>query len=93
MLKVQEVLIHEKKRYLLIDNGGYPVTSVAKYIKYLDNIGKAENTLKSYCYHLKLYFQFLEECGLEYQEVNLEEKNRNRFYASYASAYICHRVT
>jgi len=72
ILKVQEVLIHEKKRFLLIDNGGYPVTSVAKYIKYLDNIGKAESTLKSYCYHLKLYFQFLEECGLEYQEVNLD---------------------
>ncbi|WP_338134163.1 site-specific integrase [Brevibacillus laterosporus] len=45
---------------------------VAKYIKYLDNIGKAENTLKSYCYHLKLYFQFLEECGLRYHEVNLD---------------------
>ncbi len=72
MLKVQEVLIHEKKRYLLIDEDGYPVTSVAKYIKYLDNIGKAENTLKSYCYHLKLYFQFLEESGLRYQEVNLD---------------------
>ncbi|MFF2287225.1 site-specific integrase [Peribacillus butanolivorans] len=71
-MKVLEVLIHEKKRYLLIDNGGYPITSVAKYIKYLDNIGKAENTLKSYCYHLKLYFQFLEEYGLEYQGVNLD---------------------
>ncbi|WP_034750439.1 site-specific integrase, partial [Halalkalibacter wakoensis] len=72
MLKVQEVLIQEKKRYLLIDKDGYPVIPVAKYIKYLDNVGKAENTLKSYCYHLKLYFQFLEECGLEYQEVNLD---------------------
>nr|WP_272949963.1 site-specific integrase [Brevibacillus laterosporus] len=41
-------------------------------MKYLDNIGKAENTLKSYCYHLKLYFQFLEEYGLSYQEVNLD---------------------
>ncbi|MGG1442467.1 transposase [Brevibacillus laterosporus] len=62
MMKLQEVLIHEKKRYLLIDKGGYPVILVAKY---LDNIGKAENTLKSYCYHLKLYFQFLKECGVD----------------------------
>lgn len=72
ILKVQEVLIQERKRYLLIDKSGYPVIPVAKYIKHLDNIGKAENTLKSYCYHLKLYFQFLEECGLSYQEVNLD---------------------
>ncbi|GGA90545.1 site-specific integrase [Ornithinibacillus halotolerans] len=71
-MKVQEVLIQEKKRYLLIDKRGYPVIPVAKYIKYLDNIGKAENTLKSYCYHLKLYFQFLEESRLRYQEVNLD---------------------
>ena len=46
-MKVQEVLIDGKKRYLLIDWNNKPVVPVLKYLKYLDNIGKAENTLKS----------------------------------------------
>ncbi|WP_353057002.1 site-specific integrase, partial [Metabacillus litoralis] len=34
-------------------------------------MGKAENTLKAYCRHLKLYFQFLSEKEIGYQEVDL----------------------
>lgn len=72
LMKVQEVLIDGKKRYLLIDGNNKPVIPVLKYLKYLDNIGKAENTLKSYCHHLKFYFQFLNEKEKEYKEVDLD---------------------
>ncbi|WP_429794812.1 site-specific integrase [Brevibacillus laterosporus] len=43
-----------------------------KYLKYLDNLGKAENTLKSYCYHLMLYFKFLNEERKVYEDVSLD---------------------
>jgi integrase/recombinase XerD len=72
LMKVQEVLIDGKKRYLLIDGNNKPVVPVLKYLKYLDNIGKAENTLKSYCHHLKFYFQFLNEKEKEYRDVDLD---------------------
>ncbi|WP_430675537.1 site-specific integrase [Lysinibacillus pakistanensis] len=42
-----------------------------KYLKYLFNIGRAENTIKSYEYHLKLYFEFLEVEKIDYQQINL----------------------
>ena len=71
-MKVQEVLVDDKKRYLLIDEINRPVVPVVKYLKYLDNIGKAENTLKSYCHHLKFYFQFLKEKDRGYKEVDLD---------------------
>jgi len=71
-MKVQEVLIDDKKRYLLIDGDNKPVVPVLKYLKYLDNIGKAENTLKSYCHHLKFYFQFLNEKERGYKDVDLD---------------------
>lgn len=70
-MKVQEFQIDNKKRYVLIDENNKPVVPVVKYLKYLDNIGKAENTLKAYCRHLKLYFQFLSEKEIGYQEVDL----------------------
>src|SRR5690625_4594975 len=56
---------------MLLDSKGNPVLVVTKYLKYLDQTGKAGNTLKSYCYHLKLYFQFLVENKLNYKDINL----------------------
>jgi integrase/recombinase XerD len=70
-MKVQEVQIDNKKRYVLIDENNRPVVPVVKYLKYLDNIGKAENTLRAYCRHLKLYFQFLKEIDRGYKDVDL----------------------
>ncbi|MEI3605871.1 tyrosine-type recombinase/integrase [Pseudogracilibacillus sp. SE30717A] len=70
-MKVQEVQVAGNIRYILIDSNGGPVVTVAKYLKYLDLIGKSTNTLKAYCYHLKLYYQFLEEIDLDYKEVDL----------------------
>jgi integrase/recombinase XerD len=58
-MKVEKIFINGIPKYMLIDNDNKPVVLVIKYLKYLDNIGKSENTLKSYCYHLKLYFEFL----------------------------------
>ena len=42
-MKVQEVLINDRKRYQLIDGDNKPVVPVLRFLKYLDNIGKAEN--------------------------------------------------
>ena len=56
-MEVQQLVIMvqddiEKKRYILIDDNGDLVIPVIKYLKYLDNIGRAEKTIKTYCYHL-----------------------------------------
>ncbi len=59
-MKVQEVLLDgNKKRYMLLDKDGMPVVPVMKYLKYLDATGKSSNTLKTYCYALKEYFDYL----------------------------------
>lgn len=70
-MKVQEIYVDGSTRYMLLDSEGSPVLVVTKYLKYLDQIGKAENTLKSYSYHLKLYFQFLSENQLDYKDIDL----------------------
>ncbi|MFD1452359.1 tyrosine-type recombinase/integrase [Oceanobacillus sojae] len=70
-MKVQEIWVNGNTRYILLDSKEIPVLVVTKYLKYLDQTGKAKNTLKSYCYHLKLYFQFLVEKQLDYKDVSL----------------------
>ncbi len=50
-MKVQEVKLDgNKRRYLLLDDKGIPIITVAKYLKYLDNGEKSPNTQKTYCF-------------------------------------------
>lgn len=71
-MRVQEVKLSENmKRYLLVDKNGIPNIVVAKYLKYLDNSEKSPNTQKTYCYALKLYFEYLEDIDTDYKSVNI----------------------
>jgi site-specific recombinase XerD len=67
------ITLDNKTRYMLIDTVGEPVEPVLKYIKFKDNSGAARNTLRAYCYHLKLFFEFLEQERLDYKDVGLDE--------------------
>jgi integrase/recombinase XerD len=73
-VKVQPLITSENKtRYILVDNSGEPVEPVLKFIKFKDNSGSARNTLRTYCYHLKLYFEFLEQKEINYRNVGIDE--------------------
>ncbi|AHZ54758.1 integrase family domain protein (plasmid) [Bacillus thuringiensis serovar kurstaki] len=48
-MRVQEVILENGKRYILVDSDGVPVIPVVKYLKYLDVTGKSSNTRKTYC--------------------------------------------
>jgi len=71
-MKVQEIkLDNNQRRYLLVDDSGLPIIPVAKYLKYIDNSQKSFNTQKTYCYSLKLYFEYLQEIDIDYRNVNI----------------------
>lgn len=60
-------------RYLLLDNQGVPVDIVLRYLKFVDTGFAARNTLRTYCYHLCLFFTYLQERGLDYPAVGIDE--------------------
>lgn len=73
-MRVETVITpNNKTRYILLNDAGDPVEPVLKYLKYKDNAGAARNTLRAYCYHLKLFFEFLEQEHLDYQDIGLDE--------------------
>jgi len=73
-LKVDTVITQDgKTRYMLVDSNFDPVLPVLKYLKFKDNAGKARNSLRAYCQHLKLYFEFLEQEGLDYRKVDIDD--------------------
>jgi integrase len=65
------MLENNQTRYLLVDGNGFPILSVARYLKYIDNSEKSFNTQKTYCYSLKLYFEYLKEVDTDYRNINI----------------------
>lgn len=59
--------------YILIDKDLNVVVVVQKYLNFLKATGKSPNTIKNYCYHLKLFFCFLEENHKEYNHISTDE--------------------
>src|SRR5258708_3525655 len=73
-MRVQEIVTPQyHKRYIVVDESGDLIIPVVRYLKYLDAIGRARNTLRSYAHGLSLYFTYLAELRLDYQEVTLDD--------------------
>ena len=64
---------HGLIRYLLVDSTGVPIEEVRKFLRFKDNCGRARNTLKAYCFHLKVYFEYLESIGMTLDRVGMDE--------------------
>jgi integrase/recombinase XerD len=71
-MKVEQILIGNRKTYLLLDSNGLPVESVAKYMKYHYNQESSSNTLQTYCTALKYYFTYLKQIGIDYHQVSFQ---------------------
>jgi len=74
-MRVQRIKVDGKPYplYILLDDEYSVIDIVMKYIRFLDSTGKAPNTIKTYCYHLKLYFDYLKQIGKAPEEVSFED--------------------
>jgi len=73
-MRVQEIRTPDhQKRYVVVDSNGNLVVPVVRYLKYLHAIGRARNTLRSYAQSLSLYFTYLAQEQLDYQQVTLDD--------------------
>ncbi|WP_321993970.1 tyrosine-type recombinase/integrase [Clostridium butyricum] len=72
---VQKIITKENKtRYMLLDDEDNVIEPGLRYLKYLDSRRMALNTLKNYAYHLKIYFEYLQEIGFTYECITDENK-------------------
>lgn len=77
MYKVKEIVLSNKEiRWMVLDEENKIVVPVMKYIKYKDYLKKAPNTLKTYCYHLKIYWDFLEKSECSHLVISLDKLSR-----------------
>jgi integrase/recombinase XerD len=59
--------------WLVLDDNYQPIEPITAYLRYLDSLEKSPNTVRTYAYNLKLYWEFLQHKQIHWQEVNLEQ--------------------
>ena len=64
---------HGKERYFVSDDNGLPIEPILRFIRFKDNTNFARNSLRMYCQHLKLYFEYLEQRELDFQKVTIDD--------------------
>lgn len=73
-MRVQEITkSNGQTRYVLIGDNGNLIIPVARYLKYLDSVGRARNTLRAYTHDLRLFFEYLQQKGIDYTQVTLDD--------------------
>ncbi len=65
-----------QKRYVVIDGTGEIVDPIVRYLKYLDRLGSARQTLRSYASALRLYWEFLLQEQFDWQQITLDTLSR-----------------
>lgn len=73
-MRVVEIEIQDQqKRYVVIDDTGSLIEPIARYLKYLDRINAARQTLRSYAFALRMYWEYLSQQQIDWQHVTLDE--------------------
>ncbi|KAM3114044.1 tyrosine-type recombinase/integrase [Phormidesmis sp. 146-33] len=74
-MKVQRIRLPESSQmsWLLLGDDWMPVEPVSRYIRYLENLQRSPNTIRSYLGHLKLYWEFLSDSHRDWQSVQLDD--------------------
>ncbi|KFX54458.1 tyrosine-type recombinase/integrase [Clostridium botulinum] len=62
-----------KERYFVTDDLGLPIEPILKFIRFKDNTNYARNSLRMYCQHLKLYFEYLQQRNLNFQDITIDD--------------------
>ena len=73
VMKVQRIVEPEtgKNTWLVLGDDYLPIEPIREFLTYLKNLERSPNTIRSYAYHLKLYWEYLSESKIGWQEVNI----------------------
>lgn len=71
-MKVQRIKLpsNGQTTWILIGDDYLPINPVNNYLRYLESLEKSPNTIENYAYHLKLFWEFLSQKHLNWQEVS-----------------------
>jgi integrase/recombinase XerD len=73
VMKVQRVRLPETDRlsWLVLDDHYSPIEPILSYLRFLHDLDRSPNTIRATAYHLKLYWVYLRDTGLDWTEVDV----------------------
>lgn len=73
-MKVQKGFLSDSHQqvWMVLGDDYLPIEPIQKYLYYLDSLERSPNTISTYAYNLKLYWEFLQDKRLNWREINLE---------------------
>lgn len=74
-MKVQKVILPDSGRptWILLGDDFMPIQPVDEFLSYLRNLERSPNTVRAYAYHLRLYWEYLEQSHLDWKNIGLTE--------------------
>ena len=72
-MKVQRVLLPETERcsWLVLDDDYLPIPPILTYLRFLHDLDRSPNTIRSSAHHLKLFWDYLHETHLDWTRVDI----------------------
>lgn len=72
-MKVQQVQMGNQKTWTVLGDNYLPVRPIQEFLDYMENCERSPNTVRSYAYHLRLYWEFLTETSREWTNVGISD--------------------
>ncbi len=71
-MKVQKIKLSDYKYiWLVIGDDHLPIEPIESYISYLYNTESSPSTIQSYANHLKLFWDYITQANLNWQEIKI----------------------
>lgn len=72
-MKVQRVLLPRTERFswLVLDDDYLPIPPILTYLRFLHDLDRSPNTIRSSAHHLKLFWEYLRETHLDWTLVDI----------------------
>ncbi|MBW4424222.1 MAG: site-specific integrase [Nostoc desertorum CM1-VF14] len=74
-MKVQRIRLPNSDQFSwsVLSDGYLPVRPIEQFISYLESIERSPNTIRSYAYHLKLYWEFLRDTSRDWTTIGISD--------------------
>jgi integrase/recombinase XerD len=74
-MRVQKVRLPGKTHpaFIVIGEDFLPIRPIQQFLDHIENVEKSPNTIRSYANHLKLFWEYLKDVGLDWTAVGFHE--------------------
>lgn len=72
-MKVQRVRLTDHITYLVLDDTYVPIPPILSYLQFLDDLSRSPNTIRGAAYHLKVFWEYLQDAHLEWSHVDVAQ--------------------